>query len=607
MQTRDGRRLTAILASAALVGSFLSAVVAPAPAGAAVPLGFTDQLVTTVPRPTSISFTPDGRGVITTQTGTVRVLTAGGTLVTTPALTLGTRVCTNNERGAVGSAVDPQFATNHFVYVYWTFAKFGACGATGTNTPVNRLARYVLGDNNVIDPASELILLDNIPSPTGFHNSGDLEFGKDGFLYVTVGEGGQSPQARRMDLFAGKVLRITRDGAPAPGNPFMGADTDPCGVDGTNPGGQTCQEIYATGLRNPFRMAHNPNTPPGVVQAYVNDVGQNNFEEVNLLAPGADYGWNLREGPCVYGNPNSCGPPPAGLTNPIHSYSHTSTPCNAITGGAFVPNGVWGPAYDNDYLFADYVCGQILRLEPDGAGGFTKTELVTGLGQGQRRAPAVRPLPGRDGALLHRLRHSGPDPPADLHLRERAADRAAHRRPGLGRRATHRDPRRHRKLRPRGRPADLPLDLRRRSHRRDHLADDHPHLRSGRLHGEPAGPRRLRSDLQSRERLRQRRQLPTDGHDQHPGAGVGLERQPASDAQRLGGRSGAGVAPGLGADHGPCCCTTTTITCTRCCCRAATTSRSTSRRPKTSRPPRELRRGRPRGDRRRRAHQRGCS
>ena len=347
-----------------------------------MPPGFTDQLVTTVPRPTSISFTPDGRGVITTQTGTVRILTAAGTLVTTPALTLGTRVCTNNERGAVGSAVDPQFATNHFVYVYWTFAKFGTCGTTGTSTPVNRLARYVLGDNNIIDPASELILLDNIPSPTGFHNSGDLEFGKDGFLYVTVGEGGQSPQARRMDLFAGKVLRITRDGAPAPGNPFMGAGTDPCGVDGTNPGGQTCQEIYATGLRNPFRMAHNPNTPPGVVQAYVNDVGQNNFEEVNLLAPGADYGWNLREGPCVYGSPNSCGPPPAGLTNPIHSYSHTSTPCNAITGGAFVPNGVWGPAYDNDYLFADYVCGQILRLEPNGSGGYTKTELVTGLGQG---------------------------------------------------------------------------------------------------------------------------------------------------------------------------------------------------------------------------------
>ena len=114
----------------------------------------------------------------------------------------------------------------------------------------------------------------------------------------------------------------------------------------------------------------------------MNDVGQNNYEEVNLLQAGGDYGWNLREGPCVYGNPTSCGPPPNGMTNPIHSYFHGDTPCNAITGGAFVPNGVWAPQYWNDYLFADYVCGEILRLEPNGQGGFTKTPLVTGLGRG---------------------------------------------------------------------------------------------------------------------------------------------------------------------------------------------------------------------------------
>ena len=277
----------------------------------------------------------------------------------------------------------PQFATNHFVYVYWTFAKFGACA---TNRGRTRRSTVWPATSSVTTTSStrppSCILLDNIPSPTGFHNSGDLEFGKDGFLYVTVGEGGQSPQARRMDLFAGKVLRITRDGAPAPGNPFMGAGTDPCGVDGTNPGGQTCQEIYATGLPQPVPDGAQPEHAPGVVQAYVNDVGQNNFEEVNLLAPGADYGWNLREGPCVYGNPNSCGPPPAGLTNPIHSYSHTSTPVQRDHRRRLRAQRVWGPAYDNDYLFADYVCGQILRLEPNGAGGFTKTELVTGLGQG---------------------------------------------------------------------------------------------------------------------------------------------------------------------------------------------------------------------------------
>ena len=265
------------------------------------------------------------------------------------------------------------------MYVYWTFAKFGVCTTNSSNAPVNRVARYVLGDNNIISPASETLLLDNIPSPTGFHNSGDLEFGKDGYLYVTIGEGGQSPQARRMDLLAGKVVRITRDGGIPPGNPFVGPGTDPCGLDATNANGATCQEIFATGFRNPFRMAHNPNAAG--VEVFVNDVGQNNYEEVNRLQAGGDFGWNLREGPCVYGVPTNCGPPPGALINPIHSYFHGDTPCHAITGGAFVPNGVWGPQFWNDYLFADYVCGTIFRLEPNGSGGFTKTELVTGLGQ----------------------------------------------------------------------------------------------------------------------------------------------------------------------------------------------------------------------------------
>ncbi len=329
-----------LLVVVAVTAGWLTGILPPA--GAAVPAGFTDQMVASVPRPTAIAFTPDGRGVITTQTGTVRILTAGGTLLTTPALDLGSRVCTNNERGAVGVAVDPAFSSNHRIFVYWTFAKFGGCTTNTSTTPVNRLARYTLGDDNVIDPSSETLLIDNIPSPTGFHNSGDLEFGKDGYLYVTVGEGGQSPNARNMALLSGKVLRITADGGIPAGNPFTGAGTDPCGLDGRNTNGDICREIYATGFRNPFRMAHNPNSAG--VQVYVNDVGQNNYEEVNLLQAGGDYGWNLREGPCIYGNPNSCGPPPNGLINPIHSYFHGDTTCNAITGGAFVPNGVWGPS-----------------------------------------------------------------------------------------------------------------------------------------------------------------------------------------------------------------------------------------------------------------------
>ena len=372
----------ASVSAALLVVSSIASIVPVTTAGAAVPAGFTDQLVTYVPRPTAIAFTPDGRGVITTQTGTVRILRADGTLDPTVALDLTARVCTNNERGAVGVAVDPNFATNRFVYVYWTFKRFGVCPTTqgAADQPVNRLARYVLGDDNVIDPTSETLLVDNIPSPTGWHNAGDLEFGKDGYLYVTIGEGGVASNARNMALLSGKVLRITRTGGIPPDNPHTGAGTDPCALEGRNTDGSICQEIYATGLRNPFRMAHNPNAAG--VEVFVNDVGQNTYEEVNRLAPGADFGWNLREGPCVYGNPSSCGPPPTGLTNPIYSYLHDDSMCNAITGGAFVPNGVWASQYWNDYLFADYTCGSIFRLEPDGQGGWTRTPLVTGLGRG---------------------------------------------------------------------------------------------------------------------------------------------------------------------------------------------------------------------------------
>ena len=76
---------------------------------------------------------------------------------------------------------------------------------------------------------------------------------------------------------------------------------------------------------------------------------------------GADYGWNIREGHCATGSTTDCGPPPAGLTNPIFDYSHAATGCGTITGGAFVPNGVWGAGYDGGYLYADYVCGKIFR------------------------------------------------------------------------------------------------------------------------------------------------------------------------------------------------------------------------------------------------------
>ena len=357
-------------------------LVVPAPsAGAAVlPSGFTDTLVAAVGGPTALAFTPDGRMLVTTQGGRLRIV-QNDSLLPTPALDLTARICSTSERGLLGVAVDPQFSANRFVYLYYTHNQFGAC--------VNRVSRWVLGDDNTA--SGEVILLDRIHSPAGNHNGGDVNFGKDGHLYVSIGDGGcdyASPSncggsndaARDRHVMLGKILRITREPGVLPAdNPFLGAGTGACATTGSTTPGNWCQEIFATGLRNPFRMAFDPNAAG--TRFYINDVGQSAWEEIDLGAAGADYGWNVREGHCATGSTTNCGPPAAGMTNPIFDYGR-SDGCGSITGGAFSPAGVWPAPFDQRYFFSDYVCGRIFVLEPNGQGGFTHSDFVTGLGGG---------------------------------------------------------------------------------------------------------------------------------------------------------------------------------------------------------------------------------
>jgi PKD repeat protein len=159
----------------------------------------------------------------------------------------------------------------------------------------------------------------------------------------------------------------------------LGADSARCNVTGRTDPGKICQETYSWGLRNPFRIAFDPNASG--TRFYINDVGQDTWEEIDAAQAGADYGWNVREGFCATGSTTDCGPPPAGMTNPIFAYAHANG-CNAITAGAFVPNGVWPVAYDGSYLFADYLCGTIFKLVPANGGGFTAMDFATGLGSG---------------------------------------------------------------------------------------------------------------------------------------------------------------------------------------------------------------------------------
>lgn len=364
------------------------------PAGAAVPAGFTDTVVVmSIANPTDIAFTPDGRLLITTKGGALRVF-AGGSLLTTPALSL--TVCSNSERGLLGVAVDPDFANNSFIYLYYTASAGGTCQ--------NRVSRFTLPAGNVISPATELVLVNSISrmsGDAGNHNGGGLGFGKDGLLYISIGDGGcdyandsgcqgSNDASRDKHALLGKLLRVTTTGGIPADNPFQGAGTGRCNTNGLTTAGNHCQETFAWGYRNPFRFAFDPNAAG--TRVFVNDVGEGAREEVDEVQAGADFGWNCREGTQVNNTGGPCSPTPPNMIPPIFEYSHgarvpgTSSPtgptppsCNSITGGAFVPNGTW-PGYDGAYLASDYVCGWIFTLRQGAGGTWTASDFAASLG-----------------------------------------------------------------------------------------------------------------------------------------------------------------------------------------------------------------------------------
>jgi glucose/arabinose dehydrogenase len=360
-------------------------------AAVTVPPGFVEALVSAVSAPTALAFTPDGRLLVTTQGGALRIV-SGGTLLSTPALSLGSAVCSNSERGLLGVAVDPQFATNHYVYLYYTFNKNAAgCPTSSLTSPVERISRFTLDvpTANVIDPATELVLLDGVLNFAGNHNGGQLRVGPDGYLYAGIGDGGcdyagdsgcggANDASRDRNILNGKIVRIARDGSVPPTNPFVGAGTARCNT-GPAAAGLVCQETYAWGMRNPFRL--NFRADGALV---VNDVGQGAWEEVDVVTAGGDYGWPCREGAHANLTTGKCSPTPANMLDPAYEYPHGSVPgttatgCGSITGGAWVPAGAWPAPYDGTYLYADFNCGAILRVPSLPAA--TASDFASGLG-----------------------------------------------------------------------------------------------------------------------------------------------------------------------------------------------------------------------------------
>ncbi len=338
--------------------------------------GFSEQLIAgSLTQATAMEFAPDGRLFVLEQNGNVRII-KNGALLSTPFLHF-TDVNSCLERGVLGITFDPNFASNRFVYIYHTV------NAPSVHNQITRVAASVAnGDVADTSTSVNILDLDGLSSECN-HNGGGVHFGRDGKLYVGVGENHNSANAQSVTNRLGKILRINSDGSIPADNPSSfvtsGGTKSPTGLN---------RAIYALGFRNPFTF--DVNRVNGDV--FVNDVGESTWEEIDKLQAGGNYGWGWGcEGNCSNSN----------TINPIHAYDHSSSNC-AITGGTFYqPSVVQFPSsYVGQYLFADYCGGTIKSMNNDGSGVKTLTSLI---------GSPVDVKVGPDGALyyLARISNSG--------------------------------------------------------------------------------------------------------------------------------------------------------------------------------------------------------
>src|SRR6267378_171555 len=283
---RTFKRLFGLRPSFAIAALLFLSGVFSSLAAATLPSGFMETQISGLSSPTAMDFAPDGRLFVCLQSGTLRVI-KNGALLPTPFLTL--TVDSAGERGLLGIAFDPNFATNNFLYVYYTVPG---------SIAHNRVSRFT-ANGDVAAANSEMIILDldNL-SCAGNHNGGAIHFAPDGKLYIAVGENANGSNSQTLANLLGKVLRINADGTIPTDNPFF------------NTSGAR-KEIWALGLRNPFTFAFQP----GTTRMFINDVGQSTWEEINNGIAASNYGWPTTEG--ATSDPS--------FRAPLFAYGHGST------------------------------------------------------------------------------------------------------------------------------------------------------------------------------------------------------------------------------------------------------------------------------------------
>jgi glucose/arabinose dehydrogenase len=287
---------------------------------------------------------------------------------------ISSRIHMEGEAGLLGMAFHPSFATNGLVYLNFTEQVGGELRSV--------TAEFESMDGGqTLDPATERDLL-TVEKPATNNNGGNLAFGPDGLLYLGLGDGGNSDTAQDTHRLLGKLLRIDVNSRPfgAPygipsDNPFVGAPL--CNFGGT--GVLDCPEVYAIGFRNPWRWSFDSLSG----DLWVGDVGHANWEEIDLVSRGGNYGWNVREGAHCF--PPSTGCTTEGLTDPVAEYGHDVG--FSITGG-YVYRGGQQTQVAGNYVFGDFG-GMIAWLEPATVDSFAVRQLVE---------EGCTP-PGADGAL----------------------------------------------------------------------------------------------------------------------------------------------------------------------------------------------------------------
>jgi glucose/arabinose dehydrogenase len=311
-----------------------------------------------VSHPTAFAATPDNTLLIAEQEGRIRVY-KDNQLISNPFLDISKQVVKSSgydERGLLGLALHPDYAQNGKFYVYYSARTSGA-------NHKSVIQEFKVSNNGLVADAGSGRILLEFDQPESNHNGGDLQFGPDGYLYIASGDGGgggdrhgEHGNGQNLNTLLGKILRIdvnkTPYGIPAD-NPFVNQA-------GVRP------EIFAYGLRNPWRFSFDKANG----KLFAGDVGQNQYEEVDLVTKGGNYGWRVREG---YHSYNNSDPDVPNRIDPITEYSHSEG--ISITGG-FVYRGEKIDWLKGKYVFADW-SGPLWYLAESKEKEWPRTSLIT--------------------------------------------------------------------------------------------------------------------------------------------------------------------------------------------------------------------------------------